>query len=80
MYSLLPHPHPSTLLNYHLEQINMVTYIFFFFLLCLINIEKILVVFGEILFCKILVNLKTSLRIKRFAKILLVVNKVILNF
>jgi len=43
-------------------------------------LEHILVVFGDMLLCKILDNLKTSLRMNRFAEKVFVVNKVILNF
>jgi len=51
----------------------MVTYIFFLFYVCY-TLDNILVVFGENLLCKILVNLKTSLRMKRFAENKFVVN------
>jgi len=51
-----PTLHPSTLWNCHLEQINMVTYIFLFYV-CY-TLANILVEFGEILLGKILVNLK----------------------
>jgi len=44
---------------------------YFIFYVCL-TLENVLVVYGEILLCKILVNLKTYLRMKRFAEKILV--------
>jgi len=49
---------------------------YFLFYVCL-TLENILVVFSEILLREMLVNLKTSLRMKRFAEKLFVLNKVI---